>query len=169
MHIERQWAMPNKWTFSIKPIRELLEEEMTGGIWLDPFAGMLSPATVRNDLNPSSPAEYHMDAMEFLRLFDDSSVDGILYDPPYSPRQVRECYDNISGDIKWDGRTTFWSDVKDECARVLRDGGKAICCGWNSMGLGKGRGFSMQRILLVPHGGSRNDTICTVETKGATL
>ena len=24
----------------------------------------------------------------------------------------------------------------------------------------------MKRILLVPHGGSRNDTICTVEVKG---
>ncbi len=44
-------------------------------------------------------------------------------------------------------------------------GGKAICFGWSSMGLGKNRGFEMKRILLVPHGGSKNDTIVTVETK----
>jgi len=37
--------------------------------------------------------------------------------------------------------------------------------GWNSMGLGINRGFRMDRILLVPHGGSKNDTIVTVETK----
>ncbi len=37
--------------------------------------------------------------------------------------------------------------------------------GWNTGGLGKGRGFSLDRILLVPHGGTRNDTIVTVETK----
>ena len=157
--------MPNRWTFSIKPIRELLEEEMDNGLWVDPFAGMLSPATIRNDLNPAHPAEYHLEAIDFLKHFDDASVDGVLFDPPYSPRQVRECYDGISGGIRWDGRTTFWSKAKDECARILRDGGKAICFGWNSMGLGKGRGFQMQRILLVPHGGDRNDTICTVEIK----
>ena len=29
MKIERKWAMPNKWTFTIKPIAELLKEEVT--------------------------------------------------------------------------------------------------------------------------------------------
>lgn len=163
--IERKWAMPNKWTFLIKPIRELLEEEMKGGLWLDPFAGEFSPANITNDLNPIIRANFHMDAIDFLRMFPDNSADGILYDPPYSPRQVRECYDGISGGIKWDGKTTFWSRSKDEAARIIRPGGKVICFGWNSMGLGKKRGFEMQRILLVPHGGSRNDTICTVEVK----
>lgn len=33
------------------------------------------------------------------------------------------------------------------------------------MGLGKNRGFKMTRILLVAHGGSKNDTIVTVEIK----
>jgi hypothetical protein len=33
------------------------------------------------------------------------------------------------------------------------------------MGLGKSRGFKMERLLLVPHGGDHNDTICTVEIK----
>ena len=28
MRMERIWAMPNKWTFSIKPIARLLREEM---------------------------------------------------------------------------------------------------------------------------------------------
>ena len=165
MVIERKWAMPSRWTFSIKPIKELLRQEMTPGIWIDPFAGMYSPASVTNDLNPDVKANYHEDARTFLKRFADGSVDGILYDPPYSPRQVRECYDSISGDMKWDGRCTFWSEIKNECARVLRGGGKALCFGWNSMGLGLNRGFEMRRILLVPHGGIKNDTICTVEIK----
>lgn len=156
--------MPNKWTFAIKPIRELLDEEVSGK-FVDPFAGMYSPATVTNDLNPIMPTNYHMDAIDFLKSFDDESVDGVLYDPPYSQRQVRECYDGIQGDIKWDGRMTFWSKSKDEAARIIKPGGKAICFGWNSMGLGAKRGFVMQRILIIPHGGSRNDTIVTVETK----
>ncbi len=164
-YIERKWAMPNKWTFSIKPIKDLLEQEMTGGVWVDPFAGGMSPASITNDLNPARKTQYHMDAIEFLKMFEDGTVDGVLYDPPYSPRQVKECYEGISGDIKWDGRMNFWSDTKNEVARIIKPGGKCLCFGWNSMGLGKTRGFELQRVLLVPHGGSRNDTICTVETK----
>ena len=33
------------------------------------------------------------------------------------------------------------------------------------MGIGKTLGFDMLEILLVPHGGVRNDTIVTVEKK----
>lgn len=166
MKIERVWAMPNKWTFKIKPVKQLLLEEMQGGLWVDPFAGFNSPANITNDLNPEAPTTHHMDALQFLRTFADGSVDGVLYDPPYSQRQVRECYNSI-GIEKWDGRMTFWSETKKEVARIVKPGGVVICCGWNSMGIGKSRGFSMERVLIVPHGGSRNDTICTVERKEA--
>lgn len=163
--IERKWAMPSPWTFSIQPIHDLIKEEFTDGLWVDPFAGKYSPATIRNDLSPNSSAEYHMEALDFLSGFPDASVDGVLFDPPYSPRQIRECYDHIESGKSWDGKATFWSQAKNECARILRIGGKALCFGWNSMGFGKKRSFNMQRILLVPHGGNHNDTICTVEIK----
>lgn len=39
-----------------------------------------------------------MDALEFLKLFDDESVDVVLFDPPYSPRQVKEIYDKVLKD-----------------------------------------------------------------------
>jgi hypothetical protein len=68
-------------------------------------------------------------------------------------------------DKKWDGRTTFWSETMDEVARILKPNGKLICFGWTSMGGSMSRGFVMNRILLVPHGGRKNDTIVTVETK----
>lgn len=167
MKIERIWCMPNKWTFKIKPISILLKEEMNleKELWIDPFAGENSPAQITNDLNFNKNTIYHLDALEFLKQFKSNSVDGVLYDPPYSPRQVKECYENIDGNIKWDGKSTFWSETKNEIARILKPNGKVICFGWNSMGLGKNRGFEMKRILLVPHGGTRNDTICTVEIK----
>jgi hypothetical protein len=166
--IERKWAMPNKWTFTIKPIKELLKEEVCSGLWCDPFAGQNSPAQVTNDLRPDMPTTHHLPALDFLKGLNDESFDGVLYDPPYSPRQVKECYDNIDidgWDKKWDGRTTFWSETLNECVRILKPKGKLICFGWTSMGGGKSRGLEMQRILLVPHGGRKNDTICTVETK----
>ena len=53
----------------------------------------------------------------------------------------------------------------DEIQRIVKPNGKVFCFGWNSSGVGKTRGFELYRILLVPHGGSHNDTIVTVESK----
>jgi len=39
------------------------------------------------------------------------------------------------------------------------------CCGWDSNGFGKNRGFELIELLLVCHGGRHNDTIVTVERK----
>jgi hypothetical protein len=63
----------------------------------------------------------------------------------------------------------YWGDCKTEVARILKVGGKSVCFGWTSMGIGINRGFEMQRILLVPHGGSKNDTIVTVEIKQSAI
>ena len=35
-------------------------------------------ASVTNDLNMAYDTDYHMDALDFLKMFDDSSVDGVL-------------------------------------------------------------------------------------------
>ena len=169
MLIERKWAMPNKWTFTIKPIKELLGEEIKG-IYADPFCGENSPAEIKNDLNPNNIlAHTHLDALSFLKGLDDNSFDGVLLDPPYSITQAKHCYDEFGKD-KLDISVTnmkYWKSIKDEMKRIIKQGGKAICFGWSSMGLGINRGFTMKRVLLVPHGGSKNDTICTVETKNS--
>lgn len=164
MQIERVWAMANSETFSIKPIHTLLSQEIDNGIWLDPFARNSKVANVTNDLNPNCNTDYHLEATEFLKLFDSAYADGILFDPPYSPRQIKECYEGI-GLSEFNTKMDFYSSVKDEIARVIKQGGKVISFGWNSMGMSKSRGFEMVKILLVPHGGAKNDTIVTVEIK----
>lgn len=164
--IIRKWAMPNKNTFSIKPIRELILDEMCDGLWIDPFANTNKFATITNDLNQKFDTDYHLDALDFLKLFNDNSVDGILYDPPYSPRQVSECYNRVGYNVTWDTtKASFWSNHKKEISRILKVGGKVITFGWNSGGIGFSYGFQKTKILLVPHGGWHNDTICTVEIK----
>ena len=155
---ERIWAMPNRWTFTIKPIRELLKQEVNG-YWIDPFAGYNSPAQDTNDLDKEAPTRLHLDALQFLKGFENEIADGVLYDPPYSITQARQYGKKEHASMK------YWADCKNEMARIIKSGGKAICFGWSSMGLGKGRGFKLKRILLVPHGGSKNDTIVTVERK----
>ena len=85
MIINRIWQMPNSKTFQIKPINKLIHKYAHGKI-IDPFANSNKLATVTNDLDTQYDTDYHMDALEFLKMFEDKSVDTVLYDPPY-------CYD----------------------------------------------------------------------------
>ena len=135
---------------------------------IDPFSNgvRLSTNSIINDLNPNVNADTHMDALDFLKTIESESVDVVLYDPPYSIRQVAECYKGYGIEVTQETTQSTWrSKHLDEIERVLKVGGKAICFGWNSNGVGKKRGFELIRVLVVPHGGSKNDTICTVETK----
>ena len=158
--------MPNKNTFDIKPIKELIDKYMVEGIIIDPFANKNKIATITNDLDEQYDTDYHMDAMDFLRMFEDNSVDMVLYDPPYSPRQVSECYKKLGKTVNMKTtQASYWSNQKKEIGRILKPNGIVITCGWNSGGIGKKYGMEIQEILLVPHGGWHNDTIVTVEKK----
>jgi len=101
-----------------------------------------------------------------LKLFSDNSINGVLFDPPYSVRQIKECYENIG--VKkfiYETRSDFWSRLKDEIKRILKPEGICISFGWNSIGVGKQRGFEIIEILLIVHGGAHYDTIVTVDKK----
>ena len=61
MKIERIWAMPNKNTFDIKPIKKLIQEELDKDkLWIDPFANKNKLAKITNDLNPEYSTDYHL-------------------------------------------------------------------------------------------------------------
>lgn len=167
MEISRQWAMPNKNTFSIKPINQLLNKYiMPWYVILDPFANTSKLATITNDLDEKFDTDYHLDALDFLKLYKNNSVDMILYDPPFSPRQVSESYKKLGKTVNMETtQASYWSKQKEEIARILKPGGICISCGRNSNGIGKTRGFEILEILLVAHGGNHNDTITIVERK----
>lgn len=166
MIINRVWAMPNRWTFEIPPIRKLIYKyggDFKG--WIDPFAGMNSPAEIRNDLNPEMPAEYHLHAKEFADQIK-GMFNGVLFDPPYSLTQVKECYDDYGLDlVEHNDHQEFPNNVIKRLAPKIIIGGIAIRFGWNTNGFGKNMGFEMIEILLVHHSGKHNDTIVTVERK----
>lgn len=173
LEINRIWAMPNKNTFKIKPIRELIERRIKevkdknpNAIIIDPFANQSKLADITNDLDNQYDTDYHMDALDFLKMFDDKSVDMVLYDPPFSPRQVAECYKKLGKTVNMQTtQSSYWSRHKKEISRIVKKNGIVITCGWNSGGIGKTNGFEIVEILLVPHGGWHNDTIVTVDKK----
>jgi hypothetical protein len=158
--------MPNKWTFLLPPVKKILELYVGDGCnWLDPFSGCYSPAEYTNDLNPDAPSKFHMEAVDFLNSRE-GEFSGLLFDPPYSPRQISECYKSFG--LKTNYLTTsaqFYAKVKDAAAKHVAVGGTAISFGWNSGGMGMSRGFEKKMILVIGHGGSHNDTIVTVETR----
>ena len=165
VEINRVWAMPNKWTFAVPPIAALLEKYAFLGLgWADPFAGKSQFAEFRNDLNPENQQPSQREAMQFMSDFSDNSLDGVIFDPPYSLTQVSRSYNDMGLQFKGkENPTGGFPKVRDHIARTVRPGGYCISFGWNTVGIGKKRGFEIVEILIVSHGGNRNDTLCTVE------
>lgn len=170
MIISRVWAMPNKWTFKIPPIMELVHKYAGDGTgWADPFAGQSDFCEMRNDLNPLMPQPSHLEAVDFLahiRYYSNIELRGVIFDPPYSLTQVSRSYQEMGYKFKGrDDPTGGFTKVRDAIAVLVRPGGYVISFGWNTVGIGKTRGFNIIEILIVSHGGNRNDTLCTVEQK----
>lgn len=163
--------MPSADTFSIPPIEWFVKSYlMQSKCSVDPFARNKRWATYTNDLNPETSALYHMDAWEFLHMLatrDEVKADLLLFDPPYSPRQISECYQSVGKVVKTkDTQSAFlYKECRDEAMALLSDDAVVLSFGWNSVGMGKERGFEIVEILLICHGGGHNDTICIAERR----
>ena len=170
MKINRVWSMPNKNTFSIKPIKDLIQRYLKGK-WIDPFANdsIFKELLITNDLNQEFKTDYNLDALEFLKQFNDNSIDGILFDPPYSIHQINEVYDGF-------GKIKQFSRYAIEIKRIIKPKGYCISFGWSSNGMpyemkmnGKKikTGFNKEKeeILMVAHGGCHNDTLVVIDKK----
>lgn len=162
--------MPNSETFSIAPIADLVQNCLKASrISVDPFARNCSWCTYTNDLDPATSAQYHLDAEEFLCVLQQQNVhaDLGLFDPPYSPRQIAECYKSIG--LKVGNKDTqnarLYKRVRDALDALILPGGYVLSFGWNSNGMGLARNYELLALLLVAHGGAHNDTICLVERK----
>ena len=144
---ERFWCMPSHKTFSIKPIKKLIEKEI-GTEFIDPF-----------------PFPYKDDAIEYLKKIPTNSEKYCVFDPPYSQRQLKEMYSNNGLSLNHPMNNSYWANCKKEISRIIRKNGKVISFGWNSNGIGKKYGFDIKKIVLIAHGSQHNDTIATVEVK----
>ncbi|GAH30178.1 unnamed protein product [marine sediment metagenome] len=170
MKISRVWAMPSSETFSILPIRNFVFKYLNKShISIDPFARNFTSPTYTNDLNPNTKAKYHLDSLNFLQILKQKSIkaDLVIFDPPYSPRQIKECYEGIG--LKMNGRealrTASWKAEKDVIDQLLKPNGIFLWFNWNSAGMGQKRNYKILEILLVCHGSGHNDTICMAEQK----
>jgi len=158
--------MPNSETFSVKPIGEFVQHYLAEStVSVDPFARNKQWATYTNDLNPDTIAEHHMECEEFLAHLVANGVkaDLIIMDPPYSPRQVKECYDGIG--LKMKQADAMGGAIRKRRRKLIHQlvspGGTVLTFGWDTNGMGKG--WSLDKIMLVAHGSDHHDTICMAE------
>jgi len=170
MRINRIWAMPSADTFDVPPIGEFVKSYLRqSSVSVDPFARNKRWATYTNDLNPETSAEYHMDVADFLKMLVEKGVkaDLVIFDPPYSPRQVKEMYDSFGKQVSIEDTqmVTIRKTSREYIRQILDVNGICLSFGWNSAGMGREHGFEIVEILLVAHGSFHNDTICMAEKK----
>ncbi len=179
MKITRITNRPESETFNIRGFWKIIERiALFSEKSIDPFArntgnkfpdlNLLNSHSehITNDLNEECKTDHHLDALTFLGMFENRSKDLVLFDPPYSLRQVKECYNSVGIDNMTQHQSNYWySDLKDEIARIVVPGGVVISFGWNSNGMGESRNFEKLEIVICSHGGNHNDTIMTIERK----
>lgn len=148
----------HRYTFKVGPIKQWVEKECEGRT-LNLFAGKtkLGVDEIRNDLDPDSLADYHLDALAFVRIWQGDGFDTVLLDPPYSYRKSMEMYKGR--------KASPFRQLKDEMLKIVNRGGKVITFGYHSTVMGKGRGFAVEKIALFSHGGAIHDTIASVERR----
>lgn len=163
--------MPSRETFSVKPIGQFVQKYLKESMRsVDPFARNNTWAVDTNDINPHTSAQWHMDAAEFLKLMArvGAKYDVAILDPPYSPRQISECYREIGRKPSMvdTQNAALYARVRNALRPVLRPGAVVLSFGWNSAGMGDG--FELLEVMLVSHGGAHNDTICIAERLSVT-
>jgi len=161
--------MPNSNTFNIPPINKFIQKYFVNSkISIDPFAKNSELATYTNDINTETKAKFHLDAIKFMEFLTSKNVkaDLIILDPPYSPRQMAECYKQVGRKTtQQDTQITSWSNWKYNINNLISKNGIVLTFGWNTVGMGKKYNFQLIEILLVCHGSMHNDTICVAERK----
>ena len=146
----------NRYTFKIDKIRNWVEVNVEGKV-LNLFAGMteLTCDEIRNDLDVTMNAQYHKDALDFIKEWEGEKFGTILLDPPYSYRKSMEMY---NGKVM-----SPFNALKDILPSILYKNGIIITFGYHSIVMGRKRNFEVEHICLISHGGAIHDTIATIE------
>jgi hypothetical protein len=171
MNIERKFAWPSRFpttknegrsTGSVGQIFRIVKGIIGSGKgWVDPMYGRSILCEIRNDFREKGTnAEYHQDALVFLKSLPSDESAGVVYDPPYNDRQgLKYCKDHHSyADLP------YWWAIRVEIGRILRPGGRCVMLAWNSNKIPR---CEIEKIILFAHGSERHDTILTVQVKSS--
>ena len=146
-----------RYTFEAPRIKKWVENRSNGRV-LNLFAGKteLNLNEIRNDVDTSMPANYHLDALEFVKSTN-MKFDTILLDPPYAYRKAMEMYKG--------NYTSKFKLIADTIPRLLNRRGRVISFGYHSTFMGKKRNFKLEELCVFAHGGAQHCTIGIIEKK----
>jgi hypothetical protein len=125
----------------------------------DPFARNCAWGTHTNDIDPSTDAQSHMDALEWLQSLPTGEFSYVLFDPPFSSRQAQK-YE--AGHVNVYTDPGYVKKCFDEIFRILVINGNVLKLGYNSS---RPNGFEIKKGWIVNFGGNRNDVIMTILVK----
>ena len=148
-----------RYTFESPRIKKWVEDNCSGAV-LNLFAGntLLAVSETRNDIDTSANAEYHLDAVEFVTMWQVVHIpkfDTIILDPPYAYRKAMEMYGG--------NYCSKFKVLADLIPSILNPGGRVISFGYHSTFLGKKRGGELIKLAVFAHGGAQHCTIGIVE------
>lgn len=149
---------PKRYTFEQPRLKQWVESWCSGRV-LNLFAGrvLLDVDETRVDMDPEMPAQFHMDAYEFVTGYTGEPFDTVVLDPPYNLRKARE---------KYDGRYIgLFTKTKNELSRIIAPHGRVITLGYDTVGMSASRGFAKIAVCVICHNGDHNDTLGLVEEK----
>lgn len=156
----------NKYTFKAPKIHKWVQDHCRDKGVLNLFAGPTfigECREIRNDMDNSIPALYHMDALDLVRqeikenLAEYEKYDVIIIDPPYSYRKSMELYNGH--------RNSRFKLLLDELPKILRKDGKVVIFGYCASYMGRSRGFKIDEILVIDHSGAQHATLAVVESR----
>ncbi len=178
MQFEVTWAMPNKATFSIPPIKKFIDKWIPDKdvVIVDPFRGESDIGNLTNDIR-----ETRIDSLVWLKSIPAGIADVVLFDPPYTPRQLKECYNSLGLSLH-DTTAGYWARLRDEVVRISHKGTIVLSFGYGASHIGTKRGYDIEEGLIVLqtekqgefdivdglmilHGSLHNATICMAEVK----
>lgn len=147
-----------RYTFTEDCIKKWVESNVEGLV-LNLFAGMvkLNCNEIRNDIREEMVADYHKDALKFVKSWQGKRFDTILLDPPYAYRKGMKMYDGAV--------SSPFNQIKKHIENIIQPNGIVITFGYHSVVMGKSRGYEQEHLLLMSHGGAIHDTIATIERR----
>ena len=145
-----------RYTFESPKIKKWVEDNSVG-FCLNLFAGKtkLDIDEVRNDIDPNMLADFHKDAVDFVKEWKEQRFDTIILDPPYAYRKAMEMYNG--------NYTSRFKMLADLIPSILEPNGRVISFGYHSSFMSKKRGFDLSKLCVFAHSGAQHCTIGIVE------
>ena len=101
-----------RWTFDDNKIRKWVLEHMKGRV-LNACCGQNElphdSEVIRNDLDPTIDAHFHVDVTQLAAEFEPQSFDTILFDPPWTMYQAN---------MRYDGRHVTKNDIEIDASEL---------------------------------------------------